>query len=148
MTVADQRLSKLTSQSAFGEFHPAWSPDGKWLTFVTWTAATGGAVWKIPADNSRAAEQITTDNAYYRDPVWSNDGKTIYAITAPKNVRLENAYSSLHGQSNSSLLPSMEVATEQLDQLSAPLECILQMIRSVTLRTLKTRPELLEARWQ
>jgi len=95
MTVADQRLSKLTSQSAFGEFHPAWSPDGKWLTFVTWTAPTGGAVWKIPADNSRAAERITTDNAYYRDPVWSNDGKSIYAITAPKNVRLENAYGSL-----------------------------------------------------
>lgn len=91
ITVADQRLSKLTTRLTFGEFQPAWSPDGKWLAFITWNASTGGAVWRVPADKSGPAEQLTTDDAYYRDPVWSGDGTSIYAIRASRKLRLENA---------------------------------------------------------
>ncbi len=91
IAIADQTPVKLTTKADFGEFHPAWSPDGTWLVYVTWSAAGGGAIWKVPADGSRPAEKLTADNAYYRDPVWSPDGQSIVAIRAPKDVRLENA---------------------------------------------------------
>ena len=90
MEIADQSPRKLTSREHFGEFHPAWSADGQWLAYVTWSAAKGGALWKVPADGSGPAEKLTADNAYYRDPVWAPDGQTILAVQAPKISRLEN----------------------------------------------------------
>ena len=91
MAAADQAPHKLTTQTRFGEFHPTWSADGAWLAYVTWSAAEGGAIWKVPADGNRPAEKLTVDNAYYRSPVWSSDDQSIMAVRAPKNVRLENA---------------------------------------------------------
>ncbi|MFL3655468.1 MAG: hypothetical protein ACJ04P_10385, partial [Halioglobus sp.] len=90
MAIADQTPRKLTSRERFGEFHPAWSADGQWLAYVTWSAAEGGALWKVPADGSGPAEKLTADNSYYRDPVWAPDGQTILAVQAPKTLRLEN----------------------------------------------------------
>ena len=91
IAIADQTSVKLTTKEDFGEFHPAWSPDGNWLAYVSWSASEGGAIWKVPADGSRPAKKLNADNAYYRDPVWSPDGQSIMAIRAPKDVRLENA---------------------------------------------------------
>ena len=90
MAIADQTPRKLTSRERFGEFHPAWSADGEWLAYVTWSASEGGALWKVPADGSGPAKQLTADNSYYRDPVWAPDGQTILAVQAPKSSRLEN----------------------------------------------------------
>ena len=92
MALADKVPVKLTTRSTFGEFHPAWSPDGTWLAYITWSATKGGAIWKVPANGSGAAERLTTDNAYYRNPVWSSDGKSIVAIRAPKMLRLAGAH--------------------------------------------------------
>jgi WD40 repeat protein len=90
MAIADQTPHKLNSQADFGEFHPAWSPNGTWLAYVSWSASEGGAIWKVPADGSGPAVKLSVDDAYYRNPVWSPDGKTILAVRAPKIVRLEN----------------------------------------------------------
>lgn len=90
MAIADEIPHKVTSRESFGEFHPAWSADGEWLTYVTWTAADGGALWKVPADRSRPAQKLTADGGFYRDPVWSPDGQSILAVQAPKATRLEN----------------------------------------------------------
>ena len=91
MSIADQTPHRLTSRESFGEFHPAWSADGEWLAYVTWSAEEGGALWKVPANGSRPAAKLTTDNAYYRNPVWAPDSQTIFAVQAPKTARLENA---------------------------------------------------------
>src|ERR1043166_2605587 len=52
-------------------FQPVWSPDGRSLAYVTWDAATGGAVWKISADGSGVPVRLTDDDGSYRDPVWA-----------------------------------------------------------------------------
>lgn len=88
--LTDQAPAKLTTKKDFGEFHPAWSPDGAWLSYVTWNASEGGAVWKVRTDGSQPAEKLTLDHAYYRNPVWSPDGQSIWAVRAPKRTRLEN----------------------------------------------------------
>jgi Tol biopolymer transport system component/imidazolonepropionase-like amidohydrolase len=64
------------------EFQPAWSPDGQWLAYVSWTA-TGGQLWKVRADGQSAPQQMTQAPAYYAEPVWSPDGSRIVCTRAP-----------------------------------------------------------------
>ena len=78
---------RLTSATA-PEFMPAWSPDGQWIAYVTWTQ-DGGQVWKIRSDGSGTPEQLTRLSAYYRDLNFSPDGKRIVAIRAPRQGHIE-----------------------------------------------------------
>ncbi len=79
---------KRVTQANAREFQPAWSPDGQWLTYVTWSYA-GGHIWKARADGSGAPQQLTRLPAYYRDPVWSPDGTRIVALRGPRQMRVE-----------------------------------------------------------
>jgi len=65
---------------------PAWSPDGQWLAFVTWTDA-GGTLNKIKADGRSRSVRLTTDSAFYDTPVWSPDGARIVVVKGPRASR-------------------------------------------------------------
>ena len=49
------------------QFQPAWSPDGKWLAYVTWSNA-GGQLWKVASDGGTPV-QLTRTPALYSNPV-------------------------------------------------------------------------------
>ena len=68
-------------------FHPAWSPDGRWLVYVTWSP-TGGHIWRVRANGRGAPKQLTQRAAFYSDPAWSPDGKRIVALRAASYNRL------------------------------------------------------------
>jgi Tol biopolymer transport system component len=70
------------------EFQPAWSPDGQWLTYVTWSAE-GGHIWKMRADGTGTPQKLTQVPAYYRDPAFSPDGQRIVALRAPRIAHVE-----------------------------------------------------------
>jgi imidazolonepropionase-like amidohydrolase/Tol biopolymer transport system component len=70
------------------EFEPAWSPDGKWLAYVTWSAA-GGALWKIAADGSGSPTKLTRVVGYYCQPAWLPDGAHIVALRAPRSMVIQ-----------------------------------------------------------
>ena len=80
---ADEQPRRVTS-SEDGEFEPAWSPDGKSLAYVTWSATSGGAVWKVAADGGELTK-LTRFVAYYCQPAWATDGSSILALRAPRN---------------------------------------------------------------
>jgi len=79
-----RRLTDLTGNDA----QPAWSPDGQWIAFVTWTR-DGGSLYKVPAAGGRAVA-LTTGNALYLQPAWSPDGKRVVAVRSPAQTVRES----------------------------------------------------------
>jgi Tol biopolymer transport system component len=60
------------------EFAPAWSPDGRWLTYVTWSDQTGeGHVQRVRSSAGARAQRVSDAPALYEDPVFSPDGSRI-----------------------------------------------------------------------
>lgn len=55
-----QRLTKSSER----EYQAAWSPDGKWIAYVTWSPE-GGNIFKIRSDGSSAPEKLTQVPAYF-----------------------------------------------------------------------------------
>ena len=71
--------------STDGEHLPVWSPDGKYVAYVSWTE-DGGDIWRIPAIGGRP-EKLTTQSAYYDDIMYSPTGSRIVAARAPRTQR-------------------------------------------------------------
>ena len=65
--------------AAEGEFMPTWSPDGQFLTYVTWTTA-GGHIKRVRATGG-ASETLTPFEGYYLDPTYTPDGSRIVFIS-------------------------------------------------------------------
>ncbi len=70
------------------EFHPAWSPDGQWLAYVTWSA-DGGDIWKARVDGQGSPRKLTQVPGYYRHPIWTPDGARIVALRGLTGVRVK-----------------------------------------------------------
>jgi Tol biopolymer transport system component len=61
------------------QFQPAWSPDGRWIAYVTWAEGEGGHVWKMPAAGGRPVK-LTTARGFFQQPVFTNDGERIVVL--------------------------------------------------------------------
>jgi Tol biopolymer transport system component len=76
---------RLTRGDAW-EFKPAWSPDGQWIAYVTWSM-NGGHIWKTRADGSAEPQQLTKAPAFYTDLVFSPDGSRIAGLRGNEYMR-------------------------------------------------------------
>ncbi|SER33807.1 amidohydrolase family protein [Sphingobium sp. YR768] len=68
-------------------FQPGWSPDGKTIVYVSWTATEGGHVWTIPSTGGKP-RRLTQFPAFYTQPVFTPDGRGIVALRANHYDRL------------------------------------------------------------
>lgn len=86
--LAKRKTTAVTPES-LQAFHPSWSPDGRSLTFVDWTAQ-GGQVWtsKVSSRGGSKPKQITKLAAAYYQPSYSLDGKRIVALRGSGYERL------------------------------------------------------------
>jgi Tol biopolymer transport system component len=60
------------------QYDPAWSPDGNWLAFISWSNGDGG-IWKVRSDGT-GLQRLTTAPAYFRYLAWSPDAQRIVAL--------------------------------------------------------------------
>ena len=73
------------------EAEPAWSSDGRWLAFVTWTK-DGGHVYKVSSAGGKPI-LLTQPSAMYSQPVWSPDGNRVVVIRSPaQEVREQGGF--------------------------------------------------------
>jgi len=70
------------------EYQPSWSPDGKWLAYVTWEEEKG-YLWKVAADGKGTPIQLTSVPAYYSSPSWSPDSSRIVVLRSARAIAME-----------------------------------------------------------
>jgi Tol biopolymer transport system component/imidazolonepropionase-like amidohydrolase len=71
-----------------GVFFPAWSPDGRWIAYVSWNDIEGGDVWRVRADGSAKPERLTRQKAFYERLAWTPDGSRLVAARGPRQQRI------------------------------------------------------------
>ncbi len=75
-----RRLTKDDSALPKREYAPAFSPDGKWIAYVSWSDAGGGHVWKAAAAPGSDPVRLTKSPGHYANPAWSPKGDRIAVI--------------------------------------------------------------------
>ena len=73
-------VTRKLEQAGTAAFQPAWSPDGRTIAYITWTAA-GGDVWRIPASGGTPT-RVSRISAFYSNPAFTSDGSEIVALRA------------------------------------------------------------------
>jgi Tol biopolymer transport system component len=86
---------RLSSGGAL-EYEPAWSPDGEYVAYVTWSEE-GGHIWKLRTNGPPQPQRLTSIPGYYQDPAWTPDGSRIVALRGSTRDR-EEAMGGFGGQ--------------------------------------------------
>ena len=71
------------------EYEPAWSPDGEWLAYVTWSSNAVASIWKWRTNGQFQPQAFTRVPGYFQNPAWSPDGTKIVALRASTQARVE-----------------------------------------------------------
>lgn len=84
--VAGAAPERLTASDAW-EFKPVWSPDGRWIAYVTWSMDDGGHIWRTRSNGSGRPQQLTDAAAFYTDLAYTADSDTLLAMRGSEYMR-------------------------------------------------------------
>ena len=77
---------RRVSTSDAGEHQPTWSPDGKYLAYITWSDTDGGHVYRVAVDGG-IPQKISRIPSFYSNPVYSPDGQRVVVVRGPREER-------------------------------------------------------------
>ena len=78
----------LTATSGVAEREPTWSPDGRWIAYMS-DASGDYELWVVPSDGRGEPRRVTTDGAPYRYSLsWSPDSKHISLLVKGGHLEL------------------------------------------------------------
>jgi Tol biopolymer transport system component len=107
---APRRLTRDHSPSPYsGEFEPAWSPDGRYVTYATWSDESGGALYRSRTDRVGSPERLTTTAAFYAAPVYAPDGHRIVFVQSSLDTRRESLALKGGDGEDHAVLPGLEL---------------------------------------
>ena len=125
-SLGDRKMTQITSGD-YDDTAPAWSPDGRWLAFVSNRSADpdrnfNDNIWVVAADNTDQGKNlvhVTTGPSTDGAPAWSPDGKWI-AFTSQLDPKLFQ-YATFHLAVAPSSGGEQKVLTRSLDRnVSSP----------------------------
>jgi hypothetical protein len=70
------------------EHAPVWSPDGRYVAYVTWSDTVGGHIWRVRTDGKAPAERLTRTAAFYDKIAYTKDGSRLMAARGSRFSRL------------------------------------------------------------
>ena len=70
---------RLTTNNVV-EHGPVWSPDGRYLSYVTWSDSLGGDIYRIGTDGRAPPERLTRISAFFDRLAYSRDGSRLVAV--------------------------------------------------------------------
>jgi Tol biopolymer transport system component/imidazolonepropionase-like amidohydrolase len=101
---------RLTTANV-GEFMPAWSPDGRYIAYVTWQQ-DGGHIMRVAAGGGQP-ETLTRRAAFYSYPVYSPDNSKIVFVSGPSD---DHRFSDL--QADHTAFPDMNDVQRELGEIT------------------------------
>jgi imidazolonepropionase-like amidohydrolase/Tol biopolymer transport system component len=82
------RNAKRLTSGTDVEHGPVWSPDGQFISYVTWNDDDGGRIYRVRADGSGQPERLTPVAAFYDKLTYSRDGSRLIGVRGSKMHRL------------------------------------------------------------
>ena len=87
-TYAVIKNAKRLTKSTNVESSPVWSPDGKFIAYVTWNDTDGGDIFRVNSNGRGEPTRLTKTSAFYDKLNYSPDGTKLVGIRGSKLHRM------------------------------------------------------------
>lgn len=118
MDLPNGKTRRLTPESFTAqEYAPAWSPDGSWLAFTSWSDSVYGHLWKVPKVGG-APQRLTQLPGMYLNPAWSPDGQRV-VVARGSGEMLRGRMPSDEGSFNLEWVPAAGGAVQLITEVTS-----------------------------
>jgi imidazolonepropionase-like amidohydrolase/Tol biopolymer transport system component len=82
------RNARRLTTGADVEHAPVWSPDGQFISYVTWNDDAGGDIYRVRVAGGGTPERLTPVSAFFDKIAYTKDGAKLIAVRGSKMHRM------------------------------------------------------------